>query len=130
MRFFIILLLVLNFSASADTSNPRETFRTFLKAMVQVKQDNDVNENYQKAIETLDLSKFSAPASTVGKKLSNDLIQVLDKIKKVDYEKIPVEPETPYWSFDKRAYDGRVLEISLVITVVTVVTAVTIVVGL
>lgn len=112
MRF--ILLIILSFPSFADTSNPRETFRTFLKAMVQIKQEIDVNENYEKAIATLDLTKFSAPANTVGRKLSNDLIQVIDKIKKVDYDKIPTNPESPYWSFDKRPYEGRVLEITLV----------------
>lgn len=112
MRY--ILLILLSLPTFANTTNPRETFRTFLKAMVQVKLEIDVNENYEKAIETLDLSRFSAPANTIGKKLSSDLIQVLDKIKKVDYEKIPTAPESPYWNFDKRAYQGRVLEISLI----------------
>tara|TARA_Y100000768_G_C23988879_1_gene690749 strand:+ start:2326 stop:4005 length:1680 start_codon:yes stop_codon:yes gene_type:complete len=112
MRY--ILLILLSLPTFANTTNPRETFRTFLKAMVQVKLEIDVNDNYERAIKTLDLSKFSAPANTIGRKLSNDLIQVLDKIKKVDYEKIPTAPDSPYWNFDKRAYQGRVLEISLI----------------
>ncbi len=111
---FLFLILVTNL-AFADTTTPRESFRTFLKAMVQIKENQgNSGEAYEKAISTLDLSSFSAPAGAVGRKLSDDLIKVLDKIKKVDYDLIPETTDQPYWVFDQRAYKEKVLEISLI----------------
>ena len=115
---FLFLILVTNL-AFADTTTPRESFRTFLKAMVQIKENQgNSGEAYEKAISTLDLSSFSAPAGAVGRKLSDDLIKVLDKIKKVDYDLIPETTDQPYWVFDQRAYKEKVLEISLIQVIV------------
>ena len=117
MKYFIFILVFLFSSISmADTSSPRETFKTFLKPMVKIKKaEGDLRENYKKAISTLDLNvRIESLRYEVGKKHAENLIRVLDRMKKVDYEEIPLSPKQERWFFDKRDYKNQQLEISLV----------------
>lgn len=117
MKYPILFLtIVLSFQGMANTATPRETFRTFLKAMVKVKENKgDQKENYLKAISTLDLSKHNKDIHfDIGKKYSDTLIKTLDKIKKVSYDKIPESIENPVWYFDKRIYKDNLLQINVI----------------
>ncbi|MAX66144.1 MAG: mechanosensitive ion channel protein MscS [Halobacteriovoraceae bacterium] len=115
MRVLLIFLLFLS-TALAITESPRDTFRTYLKSMVQIKNNQgDLDENYSKAISTLDLSHIEDNLKEdIGRKYAQQLIKVLDKIKRVDYEKIPTNLEASIWYFDKRIHNNHFLEISLI----------------
>ncbi len=114
MKVLLILSVFLSLQLKAQTSNPRETFRTYLTSMVKIKGGDHSAKNYDQALATLDLSEYSeAQRKEIGKTLSLKLIQVLDKIQKVDYEKIPESPKQNTWYFDKRLYQNTLLEISI-----------------
>lgn len=99
MKFFIILLLLLS-NSFAQTATPRETFQTFLKSMVEVKNENNVHDNTMIAASTLDLSWVDpAVLKDMKYKYTQDLITVFDKIEKVDYEKIPNELKPDSWTY-------------------------------
>ena len=113
MKLFLIIALLLTTQLSfSDTTNPRETFKTFLKSMVKIKnKSGNEAKNYELAISTLELKPEQKP---IGKKYADQLIKVLDKIKKVNYEEIPESLNVPIWHFDKRVYNDEILEIYLV----------------
>lgn len=111
------LLFFINIQISfGNTTTPRETFRTYLKAMVNIKnQTGDTHENYEKAISTLNLKSVNSDVKfEVGKKYANLLIKALDRLKKVDYEAIPEKPELPIWYFDRRTFENQLLEIAVI----------------
>lgn len=98
----------------AGQTTPRETFKTYLKAMVGVKSNTLVEDNYVKAISTLDLEHLSpSQQQKLGRAYALSLVKTIDKIKKVDYLKIPAEYDHHTWYFDKRMYQDELLEISL-----------------
>jgi len=114
MRYLFILLF--SFSIFAGTSSPRDTMETFLKPMVQIKKQNLNHElYYNQAISTLDLSEFNDNIKfSVGKKYSNSLIFVLDRMQKIEYSDIPDKVEGSIWYFDKTRDDlGNIKEISI-----------------
>lgn len=113
---FIALLLSLSFSVSSQINSPREAFTTYLKSMVEIKNGADDSVTlYKRAIKTFDLSHIENNLKyELGKRYANELIRVLDKIKKVDYSKIPESLDEPIWYFDKRMYKSHFLEISLI----------------
>lgn len=115
-KYFVSLLLIftINF-AQAQTETPRQTMRTYLKAMVKIKNnEGDLKTNFNQAISTFDL-KESEPTLrfNIGKRYAEQLIKTIDKIKKVDYESIPEKTDDFYWVFDKRKFADRTIEISL-----------------
>lgn len=114
-NLILVLGLALSFHSYADLSSPRSTFKTFLKPMVKVKKgEGDIRENFTKAISTLELNvRIESLRYEIGKKHAENLIRVLDRIKKVDYEQIPDSLEAKSWSFDQREYKNQTLEISL-----------------
>ena len=48
------LILLLSLSAFANLESPRETMKTFLKSMVQVKEGKNIEFNYTQAFKTID----------------------------------------------------------------------------
>lgn len=115
MKVLLLVLLGIFSNVYADTSSPQATFKTYLKAMVNIKNNQGSSQdNYEAAISTLDLSQFSAQRELVGQKVADDLVSVLDKIKKVDYDTIPTKLDTPIWYFDQRVFEQNSLEISLI----------------
>ena len=110
---FVFLFSSLSF---ANTSTPRDSFKTFLKAMVKIKENTSESQTYYNmALSTLDLREVrSSVKFTIGKKRANQLIKVLDKIKRIDYQKIPEKISEPVWSFDKRIFENQTLEIKLI----------------
>ncbi|MFT6632942.1 MAG: MscS family membrane protein [Bacteriovoracaceae bacterium] len=117
MKFSVLLLtLFCTFQLQANTSTPRESFRTFLKSMVKIKEGTgNEKDNYLKAISTLELSSKNQDIQyDLGKKYSDLLIRTLDKIKKVSYDEIPETLSSPIWYFDKRIFKDILLEIYLI----------------
>lgn len=79
--------------------------------MVNVKSNKSVNDSYNSAIKTLNLAHIdTAIQEEAGKKFSDELIYVFDRLEKVKYSKIPQEYSEAKWTFDKRDQ----LEISVV----------------
>lgn len=116
MRLLILIFFIFSLQYSySNTSTPRETFQTFLKAMVKVKMDQgSQKENYLKAISTFHINSETSLQYDEGVVYANQLIKVIDKIKKVRYSKIPSRLKARVWFFDKRNLAGSQLEISLV----------------
>ena len=116
MRFLILFTLLLAPLTFAQTDSPRQTMQTYLKAMVEVKnQQGNLRENYEKAISTFDLSNISTEVRyEIGKRYAEQLIHTFDKIKKVDYEIIPENLTATKWTFDSRLFNNRSLEISMI----------------
>lgn len=96
--------LLANPESLSQLESPRATFRTFLKAMVQVKEGQNTKNAYAQASSTLDLSWVDTTVrEEAGKKASDNLIAVLDKLEKIDYEKIPDSLDKERWTYDKRS---------------------------
>jgi MscS family membrane protein len=116
MKNIIIVLLLTSFSAFAQNSTPREVMQTYLKSMVNIKTGEGIElDNYKTAISTLDLRHIEQSLKfDLGKRYSVELIKAIDKIKKVDYKKIPAETKLTKWYFYKSLFQSNVLEISLV----------------
>lgn len=111
-----ITFLAFSFLGYAQSlTSPQETFRTYLKAMVQVKKDQNISKNYKVAISTLDLSHLDpAIKDEIGKTISNYLIEALDRLEKIDYNKIPQEVKGTYWLYKKiELKSGGFAEISM-----------------
>jgi MscS family membrane protein len=87
--------------------------KVFLKSMVNVKKEVDVSKSYQKAYTTIS-PKFTGNLTPSQKKVLNELIQTFDKIEKVNYANIPEKLTSDKWIYDKRNYDGKSIEISLI----------------
>ncbi len=112
----ILLVLIFSISLFAGTSDPRDTMESFLKPMVQIKKQNLNHElYYNQAIATLDLSEYNDNIKfSIGKKYSNSLVFVLDRMEKIDYSKIPQKVDGSIWYFDKTRDDlGNTAEISI-----------------
>lgn len=117
MKYMItLLLLMFSVNSFSQLATPRETFQTFLKSMVKIKNDEGIkSENYKKAISTLELDLGTKSLEfEIGKRYTEQLIQTLDRMKKVVYAEITEDPKKNKWFFDQHSYKGHLLEISLV----------------
>ena len=116
MKLLSFIFLSVSFNLYANTTTPRDTFKTFLKAMVQIKEDSGLKkQHYEQAISTLELDHIGKDVRfEVGKNYANSLIKTIDKIKKVNYDDIPEETNSPIYHFDKRMFKNQLLEISLI----------------
>ncbi len=116
MKLLCFVFITLSLHLHANTTTPRDTFKTFLKAMVQIKANTGmIKQNYEQAISTLDLDHIGTDVRyEIGKNYANNLIRTIDKIKKVNYDEIPEESNSPIYHFDKRMYKNQLLEISLI----------------
>lgn len=82
----------------AHLSSPRETLRTFLSAMNDIKS-GDVGR-IQDALETLDLSQISAPIRReIGKKRAWLLLEIIERTRKVNLKRVPRRPDGSEWTF-------------------------------
>lgn len=118
VKLLLFVILISN-AVLANTSTPRDTFRTYLKAMVKVKNNQgDLNSHYKTALTTIELSSFdSETRMSSGKFVAEQLINTLDRLEKVDYNKIPKNYDGDYWIYkrNKLSVDGvdKQVEISL-----------------
>lgn len=112
------LLFLFSLTTWANLETPRDTFKTFLKSMVKVKEGDSVQESLNRAITTFDLSRIDPAAQKeAGIRLSEGLINVFDRLEKINYEDIPLKAPGGYWIYDKRSYsqgaEDQQIEISL-----------------
>lgn len=114
-KFFFPLLLIFSAQVLAELSSPRETIERFVKSMVKIKKSEGVEkENYYVAISALDLTDVDATIKyEVGKKYSIQLMNVIDKIQKVNYETIPVSLQGKEWTYIKKEIAGTKVIIHL-----------------
>lgn len=80
-------------------ATPRETFRTFLDAMNDIKRGD--GKRIEDAIETLDLSEVNPlVARERGEYLAWLLLEVVDRTRVVELQAIPAQPEGTRWTFE------------------------------
>lgn len=113
---YLILTILFSQVCVANTTTPRNTFKTFLKAMVKVKENTGNSQShYKQAISTLNIGSMdSSLRFDIGKKRAEQLINTIDKIKRVDYQTVPEKMESPIWYFDQRNFKDQYLEISVI----------------
>ncbi len=88
----------------AHLASPRETLRTFLGAMNDIKRGDA--QRIEDALETLDLSQISAPVRReIGEKRAWMLLEVMDRTRKVNLKRVPKRPDGAEWLF-ARYKDG------------------------
>lgn len=111
----LLIALLLSTSVFANLESPRDTMKTFLKSMVKVKQGQNIELNYAQAYRAID-PKERESLSLSQKKVCNSLITTFDKMEKIDYEQIPDSLKSKSWTYDKRTFNGKPIEISMVKT--------------
>lgn len=111
----LITITLLNINLVwANLSTPRDTFKTYLKAMVKIKNEQgNAVENYKTAMSTFYIKSNYSLLYEEGVVYADKLIKIIDKIKKVDYEKIPEIVNSSIWTFDQRRVDNTELIISM-----------------
>ena len=85
--------------------NPRETMKTFLEAMDEVKKGGSKTMAYfDQAARTFNLSQVEERfRERVGRQAAEKLINTLDRIAKIDLESVPVSINGPKWYFRKQS---------------------------
>jgi len=92
----------------AALASPRETLRTFLGAMNDIKRGD--RERLEDALATLDLSEINPLVRRErGESLAWQLLETMDRTRRVDLEKVPVDPPTGGWIFAR--YDQGVIRL-------------------
>jgi len=99
----------------AELASPRDTMRTFLGGLNDVKRGDSLG--LDAALSTLDLSEISSLVRREqGERLVWLLLEVIDRTRVVDLDKIPLQSEDSVWVFDsypqgavrmQRQADGR-----------------------
>lgn len=103
---YLLLLFFFPYLCFAQTpdyelKNPRETMRTFLTNMKRFKEGDA--QAISRVLKTMDLTEYDAPSrEEIGKSLAIKLVQVFDRIERIDYNKIPESIEKEMWIFTKR----------------------------
>ncbi len=84
--------------------NPRETMRTFLEAMDEVKKGNSrAQPFFDQAARTFNLSQVDERLrQRVGRQAAEKLINSLDRISKIDLNSVPAMSSGPKWYFRKQ----------------------------
>lgn len=92
----------------ASLSSPRETLRTFLGAMNDIKRGDP--QRLQDALETLDLSEINPLVRRErGESLAWQLLEIMDRTRRVDLKDVPLDPGTGEWIFAR--YDQGVIRL-------------------
>jgi len=99
----------------AELASPRDTLRTFLAGMNDVKRGDQ--ESIANALATLDLSEVSAIVrQEQGERLAWLLLEVMDRTRVIDLDKVPLKTAESSWTFEtyekgairiRRQEDGR-----------------------
>lgn len=99
MRLFILILLTfLSSGFSQNLESPRKTMRTFLDSMERFKL-GDQNAILE-AIETFNTSRLDPLTQSTSVQLAaKNLIQTLDKLEKVEFDKIPEKLNNNFWIY-------------------------------
>ena len=101
MKKIIFLILFVSSNVySIDLSSPRATMKTYLMAMHNYKKGD--NSAIDEAIKTFDFEHIDAGVrEDSAKKIAKDLIQVLDRIEKINYANIPEKVKGDIWVYKK-----------------------------
>ncbi len=92
----------------AHLASPRETLRTFLSAMNDIKRGDA--KRIEDALETLDLSQISAPVRReIGEKRAWMLLEIMDRTRKVNLKRVPRRPDGSEWIFAR--YDDGIIRL-------------------
>lgn len=101
--------------APAELSSPRDSLRTFLSGMNDVKRGD--SKGLDEALATLDLSEISVLVrKEQGERLAWFLLEIIDRTRVVDLDRVPLQWEDSVWVFDtytagtiklRRQPDGR-----------------------
>jgi len=92
----------------AELSSPRESLRTFLGAMNDIKRGD--SERIEDAIRTLDLSQVNPLVRRErGEHLAWQLLEVMDRTRLIDLDKVPVRSDAAVWVFER--YDTGVIRL-------------------
>jgi MscS family membrane protein len=88
--------------------SPRETMRTFLEAMDEVKNGkNDVRSSFDQAARTFNLSEVEENfRERVGRRSAERLINTIDRIAKINLENIPQYSSGSKWYFRKQVIES------------------------
>lgn len=99
--YFLILSLLFSLDVFANLSTPRDTMKTFLEAMVKIKnKDGDIDLAYKQAISTLSLDHLDPQIQKeIGKNTAIKLINSLDRIEKINYSQIPENLNSNKWTY-------------------------------
>ena len=88
--------------------SPRETMRTFLSAMDDVKTGkNDVRSSFDQAARTFNLSQVEENfRERIGRRSAERLINTIDRISKINLESIPQYTNGSKWFFRKQLIES------------------------
>lgn len=97
--------LYLKYEELEKLKNPRETMRTFITSMDEVKKGaQSARVYFDQAARTFNLSKVEEGLrEKVGRQAAERLINTLDRITKVNIENIPTSPDGDKWYFRKQS---------------------------
>ena len=92
----------------AHLASPRETLRTFLGAMNDIKRGD--KQRIEDALATLDLSEINPLVRRErGETLAWQLLEVIDRTRKVDLKRVPSRPRGTEWIFAR--YDKGIVRL-------------------
>lgn len=85
--------------------SPRETMRTFVESMEEVKKASGSSRAYfDQATRTFNLSRIDESLREMtGRQAAEKLINTLDRITKIDFNHIPDDPNGSKWYFRKQS---------------------------
>lgn len=100
--------------------NPRETMRTFIESMEEIKKGAGTSRIYfDQAVRTLNLSRVDENIREMtGRQIAEKLINTLDRITKVDFGHIPDDANGSKWYFRKQSItveNGGIVEAEIAI---------------
>lgn len=100
--------------------SPRETMRTFVESMEEVKKGSGSSRAYfDQAVRTFNLSRIDENMREMtGKQAAERLVNTLDRITRVDFNHIPNETDGTKWYFRKQSIstqDGNTIEAEIAI---------------
>lgn len=87
-------------TVSPRLSSPRATLRTFVEAMNDIKRGDA--QRIDDAVSTLDLSEVNPLVRRErGESLAWQLLEVLDRTRVIDFDKVPSHTSEPGWVFER-----------------------------
>jgi MscS family membrane protein len=100
MRLIIFLLFISKPIFAYNLDSPRNTMKTFLNSMERFKLGDQTG--ILDAIETFNTSRLDPLTQSSSVQLAaKNLIQTLDKLEKIEFDKIPAKPSGDFWIYKR-----------------------------
>ncbi len=97
---FLILFIICNLGFSQALDSPRKTMKTFLNSMERFKLGDQTGIN--DAVRTFNTSKLDPLTQSASVQLAaKNLIQTLDKLEKIEFDKIPEKANGDFWVYKR-----------------------------